>query len=366
MTTGNVNAERQRQDEAREQRRPVDEMGPVPLGTPVGHGPRGLQRQRRRVELPAARSRALACLPLGRGRAGRDLRRPAAAVLRARALERPGPDHQGASVRPDEQRGQSRRGRQGVLLLPRLDADALVHEVPLQVPAGGLPVRRPPRDEPRPWPRRRGVRAARYRRVRRRPLFRRPGRVREGGSRRPPRRDHRHEPRARVRDPRRPADHLVPEHLVMGRRRAEAAAARREHAFERGHRGVAPGPGRPIPRLRGLPVAPLHGERDQHRPTVRDSLADPVRQGRHRPVHRRGRTRRGEPGAERDEGSGPLRADGSGGWIADRSPSPVGDPACRLARPRPTSTRSSTSVARRPTRSTRRSSRRPWTPIRRS
>ena len=29
----------------------------------------------------------------------------------------------------DRQRGQSRRGRQGVLLLPRLDADALVHEV---------------------------------------------------------------------------------------------------------------------------------------------------------------------------------------------------------------------------------------------
>ena len=41
------------------------------------------------------------------------------------------------------------------------------------------------------------------------------------------------------------------------------------------------------PRLRGRPVAALHGERDQHRPTVRDSLADPIRQGRHRPLHRR-------------------------------------------------------------------------------
>ena len=60
------------------------------------------------------------------------------ALLRARALERQGPDPQGAPVRPDQQRGQPRRGRQGVLLLPRLHADALLHEVPLQVPAGGV------------------------------------------------------------------------------------------------------------------------------------------------------------------------------------------------------------------------------------
>ena len=46
-------------------------------------------------------------------------------------------------------RGQPRRGRQGVLLLPRRHADALVHAVPLQVPAGGVPVRRPRRDERR-------------------------------------------------------------------------------------------------------------------------------------------------------------------------------------------------------------------------
>ena len=54
-------------------------------------------------------------------------------------------DPQGAAVRPDQRRGESRRGREGVLLLPRLDADALLHAVPLQVPAGGLPVRRPRR-----------------------------------------------------------------------------------------------------------------------------------------------------------------------------------------------------------------------------
>ena len=56
------------------------------------------------------------------------------------------------AVRPDQQRGQPRRGRQGVLLLPRQHADALVHEVPLQVPAGRVPLRRPRRDQPRPRP----------------------------------------------------------------------------------------------------------------------------------------------------------------------------------------------------------------------
>ena len=46
------------------------------------------------------------------------------------------------ALRPGQQRGQPRRGREGVLLLPRQHADALVHEVPVQVPAGGLSLRR--------------------------------------------------------------------------------------------------------------------------------------------------------------------------------------------------------------------------------
>ena len=66
----------------------------------------------------------------------RDLRRPPAPLLRARALERARPDPQGAPVRPHRARGQPRRGRQGVLLLPRRHADPLLHEGALQVPAG--------------------------------------------------------------------------------------------------------------------------------------------------------------------------------------------------------------------------------------
>ena len=70
-------------------------------------------------------------------------------VLRAGAVERQRPDPQGAPLRPDQQRGQSRRGREGVLLLSRLDADALVHEVSVQVPAAAFPYDDLVDDQPR-------------------------------------------------------------------------------------------------------------------------------------------------------------------------------------------------------------------------
>ena len=70
------------------------------------------------------------------------------ALLRARAVERPRPDPQGTAVRPDRPRGQSRRRRQGVLLLSRLDADALLHEGAVQVSAGGVSLRAARRGEP--------------------------------------------------------------------------------------------------------------------------------------------------------------------------------------------------------------------------
>ena len=143
-----MTAEHRRLEEARERVRPLEEVGAVPQRAAVGHGPRGLQRGRRRLGLLQPRPGPLARLPLGRGRPGRHLRRPAAALLRPGPVERQGPDPQGAPVRPDQQREQPRRGRQGVLLLPRQHADALVHEVPLQVSAGGVPLRRPRRDQP--------------------------------------------------------------------------------------------------------------------------------------------------------------------------------------------------------------------------
>ena len=78
-------------------------------------------------------------------------------------------------------RGQPRRGRQGVLLLPRRHADALLHEVALQVPAArSIPYARLIEENRRRDGRGPGVRAARHRRLRRRPLLRRLRRVRQG------------------------------------------------------------------------------------------------------------------------------------------------------------------------------------------
>ena len=56
-------------------------------------------------------------------------------------LERARPDPQGAALRPLRTRGQPRRGRQGILLLPRRHADPLVHEDALQVSAGRVSLR---------------------------------------------------------------------------------------------------------------------------------------------------------------------------------------------------------------------------------
>ena len=57
------------------------------------------------------------------------LRPPPVSVLRPGALERPRSVPQGATVRPERPGGQSRRGREGILLLSRQHADPLVHEV---------------------------------------------------------------------------------------------------------------------------------------------------------------------------------------------------------------------------------------------
>ena len=134
-----------------------------------------------------------------------------------RAVERTRSDPQGAPLRPDQQRGQPRRGRQGVLLLPRQHADPRVREDALQVSAGGVPVRaswstenrRRSRSESR-------VRADRHRRLRRGPLLGRLRRVRQGGPGGHPDPHHRRQPRARAATLHALAAPLVPQHLVGG------------------------------------------------------------------------------------------------------------------------------------------------------
>ena len=217
------NAEQKRLDEARASGVAVEEVGTLPERAAVGHGARGLQRQTatpgttspttRRGRAPTAGARtawpasatttSVLCFALALWN-GRD------PILKERA------------VRAGQQRGQPRRGRQGVLLLPRLDADALVHEVPVQVSAGGLSVRRPRRDQPQPRQARTRVRAARHRRVRRQPLLRRLRRIREGGARRRADPDQRLQPRPGGGAAARAADAVVSQHLVVGGRRREA------------------------------------------------------------------------------------------------------------------------------------------------
>ena len=88
--------------------------------------------------------------------------------------------------------------------------------------------------------RRHGVRAARLRRVRRRPLLRHRHRVREGGSGR-----HLHphrgvQPRARRRGAARPAAAVVPEHVGLGRRARAAARSSRAAGTVPGGRSSSP------------------------------------------------------------------------------------------------------------------------------
>ena len=92
-----MSAERDRLEEDPAGQSPWRRWGPYSQRTGVGHGARGLQRRRRCVGLLPPRPRPVTGLPLERGRAGRDLRRPSAALLRPGLLERPRPDPQGAA-----------------------------------------------------------------------------------------------------------------------------------------------------------------------------------------------------------------------------------------------------------------------------
>src|SRR5262245_12790042 len=113
----------------------------------MGNGAGGLQRRGRCLELFHSRPRPFSGLPLGRGWLGGGLRRQATALLRLGIVEWEGPDPERTAVWADQQRRQSRRRREGVLLLSRQYADPLVHEVPVQVSPGCVSLRRPGRDE---------------------------------------------------------------------------------------------------------------------------------------------------------------------------------------------------------------------------
>ena len=194
-------------------------------------------------------------------------------LLRARALERPRPDPQGAALRPDRQRRQSRRGRQGVLLLPRQHADALVHEVSLQVSAARVPVRAARRGEPPPRPRSdpefelldTGVFDdnryfdvfVEYAKASPNDILIRITAVNRG-------------PKSRTAPP--AADALVPQHVVVGTRHGAAPSCADGRQRRRDHRARrTPNYGRRLAALRGHAGAALHRERDERRRALRRS-----------------------------------------------------------------------------------------------
>ena len=192
-------------------------------------------------------------VPLGRGRPAGDHRPGRAPLLLPGALERAGPDPQGASLRPDRSRRESRGGRQGGVLLPRLDAHPLLHEGPVQVSPGGVSRTRLLVEENR---RRSKIEpefelcdtgvfdGGRYFDVHRG--------IRESLPERHPDPGDRGQPRARGVPARSPADPLVPEHLVLG---AHGGRVLAETADPSSRRRVAPRGARlprPVPFFRRL------------------------------------------------------------------------------------------------------------------
>jgi hypothetical protein len=230
----------------------VAAVGPVPVGTSVGHGPGGLLRRRQRVGLPAVRPGPRPRVPLGRGRHRRPVRLARVPAPVGRAVERARRPAQGALVRPDERPGQPRRGRQGVLVAPRRHTHPLLGAAALPLPAGRVPVRAA-RDRERPTrPRRARVRARGHRRPRREPVLRRHDHARQGvPGRRPVHGDRRELRSGSGSAPPRTAA-LVPQHLVVGTRRpATDARARTRRRRRRTDRRPACLPRRLRPGRRG-------------------------------------------------------------------------------------------------------------------
>ena len=236
--------------------------GALRLRTRLGHRARGLQRRRRRLGFVPVRARAVAGVPLERGRARRDLRREPAVVFRVRLLERPRPDREGAHLRADRSARQPRRGRQGALVVRRLDADALVDAVALPLPAARVPLRRPARGERAAYPQRPGVRARRHRRTRAGVLGHR-RRLREGNSDRHRRPADRAQRGPRAGPTRGSADPVVPKHLGLGPDQRSRGTCRRPDQRYCCARPTSDRPGRRSAARRAAPDA---GHDDPRRP----------------------------------------------------------------------------------------------------
>src|SRR5271166_1143818 len=116
-------------------KRELEAVGTLSLRAGVGNRARRLQPRRRGLGLSLPRSGALAGLSLERRRSRRRQRRSAASLLCPGSVERPRSHPEGARLRIDRRAGQPRRGREGILLLPRRHADPQSAALSLQVSA---------------------------------------------------------------------------------------------------------------------------------------------------------------------------------------------------------------------------------------
>ena len=281
-------------------------MGTVPQRAAVGHGPRGSQPTRRCLGQLFARSGAVARVPVGRGRHRRHIGRPPAALLRPGAVERPRSDPERAAVWLDQRRRQPRRGRQGVLLLPRQHPDALLHADALQVPAARVSLRRSRRRRTQRGTDRSRVRIDRHRRVRRRRLLRRRRRVREADARGSADSDHGGESRLGRRGRCTCCRTLWFRNTWSG---STASVRRSNHAAPAAappSKPSIPTSGRYVLALRSGRAPAVYRERNQRRRVFGTRRIVSVRQGRHQRLRRprsRGRGERRAAARRRPHGS---------------------------------------------------------------
>src|SRR5262249_42810785 len=119
----------------------LEALGTISFGTPMGDRSRGLFALRKLLGLFFAPSCAQPRVSLGRGRPAWYFGSTMPPLFRAGALEWKRSDFKRAAFRTDRFGGQSRRGCEGALLLPRFDANPLLHEGALQISPGGISVR---------------------------------------------------------------------------------------------------------------------------------------------------------------------------------------------------------------------------------
>ena len=270
----------------------------------MGNRARGLQSRWHRLGRFRSRPVAQPRLPLERRRPRRHQRRASTPVLFARPVERQGPDPQGAHVRTDRQPGQSRRRRQGVLLLPRCHTQPQLDALPVQVSAGGISVRAAGQGERAALAAGAAVQSAGFGRIHGRPLLRRRGALCQSQPRRNSHPRHCHQSRPGGGAAASAAANVVSQRLVVGRPGGQACPAQHSPAQRR----ELGGPGRSSDAGHLLSVWPpcgqdaVHGKRKQRTAPVECSVCFPVCQRRFSPLRGERRGQGGQSRTHRDQG----------------------------------------------------------------